>query len=174
MSVYLLGILSAFSEPILHAWSNILDNYFANKIFRRLAPLIFLSSMVGVCMLPLVWFLDAPSLVSFKLGSILFVISVIEVLYLYPYYWSLRHADTSIVASLFSLGKIFVPVLAFFLVDERLTALQYSGFFILVIANILITFDFQKMRLNKAFALMFMVSFILSLQAVLLKYTYEQ
>ncbi len=125
-------------------------------------------------MLPVIWFLDAPSFVSLKLGLLLFVISVIEVLYLYPYSWSLRHTDTSVVASLFSLGKIFVPVFAFILVNERLTALQYSGFFILVIANILITFDFRKMRLNKAFALMFMVSFVLSIQAVLLKYTYEQ
>lgn len=174
MNTYIIGILAAFAEPVLHAWANILDNYFSNKLFRRLTPLIFFSAVVGVIIMPIIWFLSPPSLVSFWLGFVLFLISLIEVLYLYPYYWALRHTDTSVVASLFCLGKVFIPIFAFFLVGERLTAVQYGGFFILVAASILMTLDFRKMRLNKAFTLMLVVSFVLSLQSVLLKYVYEQ
>jgi drug/metabolite transporter (DMT)-like permease len=86
----------------------------------------------------------------------------------------MRHADTSVVASLFSLGKIFVPLFAFFFVGERLPGLQYLGFLILTVTSILITLDFKKMRLNRAFMLMLVVSTILSLQSVLLKYVYDQ
>lgn len=174
MNPYFVGILSAFVDPIFHAWANILDNYFSNKLFERLTPLVFFSACVGLLILPIIWFFSPPSLISFRLGAILFLISVIEVFYLYPYFWSLRHADTSVVASLFSLGEIVVPLLAFLLVGERLTALQYAGFFVLIFASVFVTLDIRKMRLNRAFVLMLLVSTILALQSVLLKYVYTQ
>lgn len=174
MMVNSIGILSAFAEPVLHAWANILDNYFSNKLFERLVPLVFLSTLAGVLFLPVIFFLDPPSFVSLKSGAFLFVISIIEILYLYPYYWSLRHADTSIVAPLFSLGKIFVPLFAFLFIGERLNGLQYVGFFILTLSSVVLVFDVQKMRLNKAFILMLFVSVILAIQSILLKYVYMQ
>ena len=174
MNTYLIGIFSAFSGPVLHAWANILDNYLSNKLFAKLTPLIFFSSLTGLIVIPIVWLLDPPTLISFQLGMVLFAVSLIEVLYLYPYFWSLRHADTSVVASLFSLGKIVVPILAFLFVGERLTAPQYGGFFILTLASVLATLDLKKLKFNRAFALMLVVSVILSVQTILLKYVYEQ
>jgi len=173
MSEYVIGILAAFAEPVFHAWANILDNYLSNKLFDRLTPLIFFSSVIGLIVLPFIWFLDPPHAVSVMNAAILIVISLIEILYLYPYFWSLRRADTSVVASLFSLGKIFVPLIAFFLVGERLTGLQYLGFFIITAASVLLALDVRKMKLNSAIVLMLLVSIVLAAQTVLLKYVYE-
>jgi drug/metabolite transporter (DMT)-like permease len=174
MPSYFFGIIAAFSEPVLHAYANILDNYLADKLFARLAPLVFFGTIFELLTVPVIWYLDPPSATPVVLLGILFVVSIIEVSYLFPYYWSLRRADTSVVASLFSLGKIFIPLLAFYFVGERLTLPQYAGFLILILSSVLLTLDFRKMRLNVVFFIMLGTSLALSLQAILLKYVYEQ
>jgi drug/metabolite transporter (DMT)-like permease len=174
MTTYLIGILSAFANPVTHAASNILDSYLANRLVRRLTPLIFAGAALQVLLLPAVWFLDPPHFLPTYLLGTLLAVSIIDTVYLYPYYWSLRHADTSLVASLFSLGKIFVPILAFFLLSEKLSTLQYAGFVVLILSSMLLTFDVQRMRFNKAFWLMLFVSIMLSFQSIALKYAYDQ
>lgn len=173
MSTYFIGIISAFAEPSLHGWANILDNYLSNKLFNRLTPLVFFSACVGVVILPIIFILDHPEWISLRFATILFVISLVEVFYLFPYYWALRKADTSVVTSLFSLGKMFVPLLAFLFLGERLTGTQYAGFFIITMASITLTLDSKKIRFNKALVLMFAVSLLLAAQSILLKYAYD-
>lgn len=174
MSKYLFGILSAFLNPISHSWANILDSYLSNKIFERLSTLIFFSSLFGLIFLPIILIIDFPHLIPFSAFIIVFFIALIEVLYQYPYYQALRKGDTSVVASLFSLGKIFIPLFAFLLVSERLHPIQYIGFFIIILSSALLTFDFRKLHFNESLFLMSVVSIILSLQVVLYKYLFIQ
>jgi drug/metabolite transporter (DMT)-like permease len=72
------------------------------------------------------------------------------------------------------LGKIFVPLLAFYFLGEQLSYSQYIGFFIIIIASVFLTFDRRRMRLNTAFWLMLVVSIVLAFQSVLIKYAYDQ
>ncbi len=51
MSDYLIGIILSFCGPIMHAWANIIDNYFTNKIFKRLEVLIAISQFFGLLLL---------------------------------------------------------------------------------------------------------------------------
>ena len=169
-----IGILAAFGPPVLHGLSNILDRHLADTLFKRLTPLVFLSSCTGLFLLPVVFLIDAPQLVSTNLLTIAFLIAGIEVLYIYPYYWSLKHIDTSIVASLFSLGKVSVPLFAFVLVGEVLSPMQYVGFVLIILSSVTLTFDWKKLRFNQAFLLMLFVSMILAIQAVLFKFLFEQ
>lgn len=173
MTSYLTGALIELINPVVHAWSNVLDGYFSNKIFQKLSSLIFFGSFVNILFLPLVLFIGMPSKISIGLVLILIPIALIEVCFQYPYYWSLRSTDPSIVSSLFSLGKVFVPILAFFIVGERLSIFQYVGFGIIVVSSVFLTFNPKKFRLNKAFYLMLFVSFILCLQGVLYKYAFN-
>jgi uncharacterized membrane protein len=129
MPRYLLGIISAFLAPIQDAWANILDSYLSNKLFERITTLVLFSSAFNVVVLPLVWLFARPHFLSARLLMIVSGISLIEVIYQFPYYWSFRKTDTSIVTSLFSFGKIFVPFLAFFAVKERLSIPQYIAYF---------------------------------------------
>jgi drug/metabolite transporter (DMT)-like permease len=174
MSEYVKGILSAFAEPIIHAWANILDNYFSNSLFERLTPLIFFCQLTNLFFLPVIFFFDPPKMLPEQFFVIFAIIALIEILYQYPYFWSLRRADTSVVNALFSLGKISVPIFAFFLVHEHIATLQYLGFFLIVLSTIALTLEPKKLRLNSAFFLMLFVSVILCLQSVLFKYLYDQ
>lgn len=173
MNNYLVGIILAFFGPMLHAWSNIIDNHFSNKIFKRLEPMIFFSQVVGLFFLPIIIFFDPPHFISIKAAGIILIIALIEVFYLFPYYYSLRHTDTSVVASLFSLGKLFIPLSAFLFINEKLSVNQYLGFFVLTLSSVILSVDFKKRKLNRAFVLMFIVSILLSIESVLLKYLYQ-
>ena len=87
---------------------------------------------------------------------------------------ALKKTDTSIVSSLFSLGKIFVPVLAFILLKDTLTLPQYIGFFIIIFSSsILNKKPSAKFRLNQAFYLMFLSSFLLALRICFAKAVME-
>jgi drug/metabolite transporter (DMT)-like permease len=104
---------------------------------------------------------------------IILLIAALEVLWLFPYFKAYAHDDTSIVASLFSLGKIFVPIFAFFLIGEVLTPAQYIGFLIIILASVLLTAqDIRSLKFNASLYLMLLSSAIVSLQAVLYKYAF--
>ena len=173
MPQYLIGLLAAFGPPVFHGLSNILDNHLAGSVFKRLAPLIFISSCTGLLLLPVVFFIDRPQLLAVPFVGIAFLIAALEVLYLYPYYWSLRNTDTSIVAALFSLGRFLVPLFAYFLVGEVLHPIQYIGLSVVLLSSAFLTINIRQLRLNPALLLMLLVSAMLALQAVLFKYLFE-
>ncbi len=77
-------------------------------------------------------------------------------------------------AALFSLGKFFIPIFSFLFVGEILRASQYVGFFIIVIASMLLSLKrAENIRLNNAFFYMLFSGFLLAIEAVLYKYVLE-
>ena len=170
MSVYVIGIIATVITICFHSWANILDHYFSATIFKRLAVLIFFAGFVNLFFLPVLFIIDKPGIPSLISFSLILCIALINVLYQYPYYWSLRTTDTSVVVSLFSLGKIFTPLFAYFIVGEHLKDIQYAGFFIIISSSVLLTLDFRQIRLNKEFFYMLAVSLLLTIQFVLYKY----
>jgi drug/metabolite transporter (DMT)-like permease len=169
---YLLGVLVAFLEPVFHGGCNIVDHFLSAKVFPRLTTLVFFGTCITVLLLPIVWYISPPSLPTAPILLITLCIAGIEVLYLYPYYYSLRIIDTSVVASLLSTGKMFVPILAYFVVGERLAPIQYAGFILISIASFALTFDRKKLRVNRALFLMGAVSLILAVETILYKYAF--
>ena len=174
MPSYLAGLLAAFAEPIVHAWSNIIDSKFSNDIFPKLSVLVLFGMCFNLIFLPIVVFISPAHLIPLKLLGLVFCIALIETLYLFPYYWSLKTTDTSIVASLFSLGEAAIPLLAFIFLNERLAPLQYFGFGIIILSAIMLTLDPKKLRFNASFFFMLGASLILAVEAVLYKYIYLQ
>ncbi len=172
MPQYLVGLLAAFLAPVLHAPANILDSYFSNWLFTRLSSLIFFSMALNLLFLPFLFFLGLPGLIPRPLWPVLVLLALVDVFWLYPYYWALRRTDTSIAVSLFSIGDLFVPLLAFFIVGEVLTPLQYVGFFAIVFSSVALTHDHRGFRFNPALFSMVAVSLLLALAAVLEKYLF--
>jgi drug/metabolite transporter (DMT)-like permease len=102
------------------------------------------------------------------------VIAAIEVFYQVPYYKALRETDTSIVTSLFSIEKIFIPVLAYFIIGERLAFIQYLGFGVVIVSLLLTTISKKTFKPNKALYYMLAVSIFLAIDSVLQKYSLEK
>ncbi len=164
-------ILIAFLSPLLHALSCIIDAHFSNDVFKKTSTLIFYANISNIIIIPFLFIFGTPSVPSFAVFVILFIVAFIDVFYQLPYYMALRNIDTSIIVALFSLGKITVPVLAFFIVGEKLSLVQYSGFGLILLSSFVLNFDIKKFKLNIAFFLMLLVSIVLSLSSVLQKYT---
>ena len=97
-------------------------------------------------------------------------ISILEFLYQIPYYIALRKAETSVVVLMFNFEKIFIPVLAYFIVGENLGVLQYLGFSVIVICSIIASFDKRIVRLNRSIVYMVLASLILAFDGVMQKY----
>lgn len=133
--------------------------------------MIFYISLMNAVFLPLVMIWGMPTLPPAKVFACYVVLAAIDVIYLYPYYLSMKVIDTSIVAALFSLGKITIPVMTYFWLDERLSLEQYIGFVIIVMASVALSIKGRKIpRLNKAFYYMLFASFLRAFYVVLEKY----
>ncbi|MBI2102812.1 EamA family transporter [Candidatus Woesearchaeota archaeon] len=157
----------------LFALSNIFDTYFTNRLFKDTPTLIFYSSVFNLIFVPLIFFFQTPSLPTWSELPFFLLLGLTDIGYRYPYYKALQNDDTSIVVSLFSLGKIFVPLLAFLIVDERLQLTQYFGFLIIVLCSALLTWNGGKtLRFNRSFLYMSLASLILSLEVVIFKYIF--
>ena len=166
-------VLIAFLTPILHALSCIVDAHFSNNIFKKVPSLVFYATISNIIIIPFLFFFGTPIIPPLEILAILFIIALIEVCYQIPYYHALRNIDTSIVVALFSLGKITIPVLAYFIVNEKLNFTHYCGFGIILLSTFLLNFDIKKLKINIAFFLMLFVSLLLSLSSVLSKYSLQ-
>jgi len=170
----MLWILVAFINPVLHGFANVLDNYLTNKLFKSVWTLAFYSTCFNVLFLPLVLLIEIPGLPPTSLLPFFFLIAIIEVLYLFPYYKAMQVDDTSVVSSLFSLGRIFVPIFAFLFVGEVLQFTQYLGSLVIVLGGAALTLNNHgTLRLNKSFFYMFVCSALLAIEAVVYKYLFE-
>ncbi len=169
----MLWLIAVLIGSACYALANVIDNYFSNKIFRDIHSLVFYASLFNVLFIPLVFFKEIPSLPTIAELPYFIILGITGVVYLFPYYKALQHDDTSVVVSLFSLGKIFVPVLAFFLVNERLSVFQYLGFLIIIISSALLTWNSsKKIRFNMSFYYMLIVAFLIAIEGVIYKHLF--
>ena len=111
----------AFLAPAFYGWSNIFDNFLANQKFKKPLVLAFYTSLFNIVFLPIIFLIQKPVLPAFEIIPIFVGLGMINILYLYPYYRGLQTEDTSIAVSFFSFGRIFIPILAYFIVGEVLT-----------------------------------------------------
>jgi drug/metabolite transporter (DMT)-like permease len=161
-----------FLAPALYGVANILDTFLAGKLFRQTSALIFYSELLNILFIPLVWLFEKPVLPGWDMVPLFLAIGACDVLYLYPYFQALREDDTAIVSSLFALGKVCVPILAFFIVGETLTLRTYVGFGLIIISSALLTLTVRggSLKLRPSFFYMGIASLIISLELVLYKY----
>lgn len=172
--VYLFGIVLDFCSKVVISVANVFDGQLARKTFGSVWSLVALNGLLLIPFIVVLFFIVQPSLLVGSQFMVVLTVAAIEFLYQVPYYQALRQAETSVVMSLFSLEKIFVPLLAYWLVQERLTLWQYVGFGIIVVCSLATTFDKAAFRMNKAILYMVPVTGILALSSVLQKYSLNQ
>ncbi len=168
MALFLFALLN----PIFHSWANVVDNYLSNRLFRNISSVIFYGIIIGPFLLPVLFLFEIPSLPPVWIWPAFLIVGLTEIGYLFPYYKALQYEDTAVVSSLFSIGKIFIPVLAHFVVGETLSATRYIGFFTIVLSSTLVSLNGRRgrLRLNKSFFYMVVASLIGTVDWVAYKY----
>ena len=111
-------ILLAFIAPALFGIANALDNYLVKKEKRHLFSLLFITTGIATLFLPILFLIEPPELLLLKDVPGYLLIAFAGIVSYYPYYLSLEAEETSIVVSLFSLGRVFLALFAYFLLGE--------------------------------------------------------
>ena len=166
---YLFGFILIFLEKITISLANILDSKLSRKTFSSVWTIIVLNGILAIPIIPLLVIILHPQTILISQVLIILVVSFIEVFYQFPYYKALQENDTSVIISLFGLGRIFTPLFAYFLINEILSPVQYLGFFIIVISSVFVSFDRKTFKFSKAFYYMIPVAIIVAFQGVISK-----
>lgn len=163
-------VLIAFLSPVSYALCNVLDAHISNNVFKKLPTLIFYNTISNLLIIPFLFLfgdIEVPSLATF---GYIGMIALIEVAYLGPYYLAIRKIDTSVAVAMFSLGRVMVPILAYLMIGEKLSIIQYCGYGIIIFFNVILGFEKQdKIKVNSGFWLMLLSSLLLSVQVVTYK-----
>jgi drug/metabolite transporter (DMT)-like permease len=168
-------IILALMVPAFYAVANIIDNFLSDKQFKNPVSLIVYSSLFNLIFIPLA-LADNSAWPKASVIPIIIVLGFINIGYLYPYYKGLQSEDTSIAISFFALSRILIPILAYFIVDERLGIKHYLGIVLIIFSMIMLSirWDKNKFKFSKAFWYISLSAFLISFEGVLFKYLYDQ
>jgi|GEM_PF-210667 len=171
----IMWIFIALGSSLFYGFANVLDNFLTNRLFKSIWTLVFFGMCIDLVFLPIVCFISPPSLPPLNLVPFILIIGFLEIFYLWPYYKALQTDDTSVVSSLFSIGRIFIPFFAFLIIGEVVQPAQYLGFFFVILSSSLLTLkDVRHLKLNKSFFYMVLVSIMLAMDTVLYKLILDQ
>ena len=173
MSLYFLGVLVALISLLFYAPTNIFDSYLSNRPRISIPVIVFFNTVMPFVILPILLILGV-GIPSSHFWIPIVIIALIEVFYQFPYLKAFQVQNTSTVAALFSIGKIITPALAYFTIGERISLIQYIGFFLIIATSLALSYSkSEKLKLNKSFFYMLAVSLSLVAQSLLYKYTFE-
>ena len=164
-------ILIAFLAPAFGATACIIESRLSNCTFKRQTTMIFYISLMNCVFLPLVFLFGMPSVPTWQALLCYTGLALIDVLYLYPFYTALKVIDRSIVAALFSLGQITIPLMSFLFLGEVLSLTQYIGFMVIIMASVALSIKGTRIpKLSRAFYYMVLASLLRAVYAILEKY----
>lgn len=167
-------LVFAFSGPVLWAISVHLDKYLVERFFKEsnVAVLLVFTAFVGVLMLPFIWIYE-PSVLGPRAGSIA-AMMLSGILYMGAmlfYLQALQSEEASVVAPFFQASPLFAYVLAYFVLGEKLSAMQMAGGALIIVGASVVSLRFGqggafKLRLAM---LMLACGFVLALATLIFK-----
>ena len=169
-------LIYALCSSAFYGVAETLDNFFVNKEFGHPLTLVFYSSLFNLIYVPILFFMDRPVLPPVSTYPIFFLLGIMSVGYLYPYYKGLQEDDTSVAISFLAIERIMVPVLAFFVVGEILEPIQYFGIGIIVLSVVMLGLHHsrKKFRMSKGVWYISCAALFLAGEAILLKLLFDQ
>ncbi|QQR69169.1 MAG: EamA family transporter [Alphaproteobacteria bacterium] len=157
----------------MFAYANIVDSFLANRVFRYGFSPVFYTACLLVVFLPWSMVGGLPFVPgSWGVWFLILLVAFFDTIYLLPYYMAFRVEDTSTVTALYSLGRIFVPVLAWFLIGEHLPGGAYLGFSIIVAGSLLLIWrPGMKLKQLSSLGYVILAAFLVSIAIVLTRMT---
>jgi uncharacterized membrane protein len=160
---------------VLWAISVHLDKYLVERFFKEsnVAVLLLFTALVGVLLLPLIWFYE-PNVLSPSAGSIALIMlaGILYMTALLLYLQALQSEEASVVAPFFQAGPLFGYVLAYVVLGETLTPWQMAGGAMIIVGALIVSIRFgQSMRMFKARLALLMLAcgFIMALSSLIFK-----
>jgi drug/metabolite transporter (DMT)-like permease len=164
-------IFFALGAVMVMSGSNILDSFLSTKRFSSGLSLALYSALFNIAFIPVVIAIGGVEVPPLSLIPIFLLASLLDILFLIPYYAAMRDTDASVVAALFALSRVFTPAFAYFILHEQLTPVHYLGFALIVASGVALSFRRGiKLHLNRALWLMALSSLLISFNSILYKH----
>ena len=163
----ILVLISAF----IYSLVNIIDKVAISKEFKDPILATFIYGVIALISFGSIgFFVDVG--VSYLVLILSLLTGVLSCGGVYLYYYILKKVEVSSFMPLLSVSPIFVLILAFIFLGERLSAMNYIGIAVLIGGAIMISLNEHKLKLgfNKLFLLTFGVILIFAVGAVLIKF----
>lgn len=170
MSWFYLALLA----PLLYAVVNLLDDNLLQFVYKSPYIATFSAGIYGALPLLSLFFLDFRTIPT-NLAIISVMAGFLTICYLFFYFKGLESDQPSIVSALFGMAPATIPFFAYFIVHERLSALQVVGFIIVLLASLgLAVTDFKKLKFSKAFLYITIAVVFMDAISIMTKYVYQK
>jgi bacterial/archaeal transporter family protein len=161
------SILAAF----LWAVSNVIDKYvFSKLVSKPIIPMI-ISGFVALAIGLFVLLFHGFGNLNFWQLLLVLIAGAVYIFMLLLYFKAIKIGEISTLIPLFYLVPLFIAVIAWFLLGERLALLKYVGIALLIVGAFLVSWDNKNhFKFGKAFWLMIVATFLLAINQVITKY----
>lgn len=166
----------ALLSSAFYAIAETLDNFFVNKKFKHPLTLVFYSSLFNLLYIPIFFAFTRPEIPPIETYPLFFLLGVMGVGYLWPYYRGLQSEDTSVAIAFLAIERIMVVALAFLVVGEVLNFNQYLGIAIIIGSVILLGLHHSRaqFKMSKGVWYISWAALFLAGEAVILKLLFER
>jgi len=172
----MIWVIFAIAAPFLWAGMNVVDKLLREHHLKNSASL---SAITGV--LAFIPILIVSSFTGLTIPSIQILIGALMAGFLsriavIPYYEALSMEEASRVIPVFMVSPVFVLILSFLFLGEKLSINHYIAFILVFLGSVFITFRSIQgiFKPNKAFFLILSASLLFSIGDVLIKYAYGE
>lgn len=164
----------AITCQLFYAIGIIFDKIITNKYIKDPITLASIFSIINFLPFIFIFPFIKISVPNFKIIALCILAGSLMPLSFIPYFKSLLNEEASRVAPLWYLSPVFVLIMAFIFLGEKLTLSSYVGFFLVLFGGLLICTRKIKdiFRVRKTFFLMLAAGFIFSISEILTKFIY--
>ena len=171
----MIWIIPAIIATILWSITNIFDKFVIDKEMRDpiLASVVF--GMTYLIVYGSISLVKREFFAEPRIMIIAFLAGVVYFLSAWVYYYVISKKEISTVVPVFFSSNIFVLLLAFIFLGERLTAIRYLGVFTVILGSLILSVKNIKhhLRIDLIMVLAFLGAFFTAIRNILLKYATE-
>jgi len=172
-----MGIFFSILSPAIYGINNFIDKLILEKY--QISPIIITvySGIFGLLAGLIVLIFTGIYSADYKSVVIILASGFLTNVYLIPYFKALYQDETSRVVPLFQFVPIFVLILSFFLLGEKLNTKQYIGCIFIVGSSFFLSlkkFDIRIFKLRPTFWYMLLSSFLFAFSIVLYKFGVQE
>ncbi len=163
----------ALIAPLLFAVVSLIDDNLLRFVYKGPYLATAISGIFGALPLLSLFFVDTTPIQT-PLAVTMLVAGFLTTLFYFFYFKSLQHESPSVVIAMLSLVPATLPILAYFILDERLTGIQIAGFVLVLIASLsLAVSGIRKFKISKALLPVLVAVVIADIISLLTKYVYS-
>ncbi len=153
---------------------NVMDNYLSNKIVKSSLALLTLWGFFNLLASIAVFIAFRPNILEIE-SSILILLIAAGILYnlsILCYLKALKSEDTSHVIAYWNIGSLFVPIIAFIFLNERLRLNEYLAIPLILISSFIISIRDTKnlFKPSKGLFLMVFASLFIAFVSIVQKF----